>query len=171
MLRSTFHDADKSHAKPFVVEWNPNFATAVLRIVTKPNGPQAEAKLQSLLRSAVGLSTNFAVRWVAVLGPAETELFLVSHHIALDGGSMSQLSKQFFELLAIKTDSANDPVTLEMCPEPFYRAHMLEVRPDLLVTLRPQESHPLCSRVHLLTRQILMLQRHSGCASPEMCVL
>jgi hypothetical protein len=141
MLRSTFHDANKSQAKPFVVEWDPNFATAVLRIVTKPNSPQAEAKLQSVLRNAVGLSSNFAVRWVVVLGAAETELYLVSHHIALDGGSMSQLSKQFIELLEIKPDSTTGSVdALEISTESFSRAHMLEVRSDLFVSLlQPQK--------------------------------
>jgi hypothetical protein len=137
MLRSTFHGANKNHGKPYVVEWDPNFSTAVLRIVTQPNGPQAEAKLQYLLRSAVGLSTNFAVRWVAVLGLAETELFLVSHHIALDGGSMSQLSKQFIELLTIKPDGLAAP---DISPQPFYRAHMLEVRSDLFASLRLHDS-------------------------------
>ena len=136
MLRSTFHDANKSQAKPFVVEWDPNFATAVLRIVTKPKSTQGEAKLQSVLRNAVGLSSNFAVRWIVVLGAAETELYLVSHHIALDGGSMSQLSKQFIELLEIKPDSTNGSVgALEMSTESFCRAHMLEVRSDLFVSL------------------------------------
>ena len=90
------------------------------------------------------LSSNFGVGWVAVLGAAETELYKISHHIALDGGSMSQLSKQFVELLSIKTE-ANDPGELKMRPEPFYRAHMLEVCSDLFISLQLQES--ICPRI------------------------
>ncbi|KAF9528634.1 amino acid adenylation domain protein [Crepidotus variabilis] len=124
LLRSTFHEADDKHDRPFIAEWDPNSAMPVLEIVTKPKTPQAEAKVQSILRTAVDLSSTFAVRWVVVLKGAETELFLVSHHIALDGGSMSQLSRELFDLLAIKSEDS--PPVKEVAVESFSRAHMLE---------------------------------------------
>lgn len=126
MLRSTFHCADKIHSRPFIAERDPALASPVIQIVTKSIGPQAETKVRSLLRTAVDLSTVFAVRWLAVVGTEDTELYLVSHHIALDGKSMSQLSKEFWELLTAKSrpqGTASEIVQFQ----PFYRTHTLEV--------------------------------------------
>ncbi|KAF9522313.1 hypothetical protein CPB83DRAFT_887614 [Crepidotus variabilis] len=124
ILRCTFHDANRHETRPFLAEWDQDTATPVLDIVTKPNTLQAEAKVQSLLRKAVDLSSTFAVRWIIVLKPAQTELFLVSHHIALDGRSMSQLSNEFFELLSVKKEVSIQGQNKDS--EPFHKAHMLE---------------------------------------------
>ncbi|KDR67250.1 hypothetical protein GALMADRAFT_130449 [Galerina marginata CBS 339.88] len=121
ILRSTFHDADETHGKPFIAERDPIYATPVLQVVTKPDTSQAETMIQSLLRTAVDLSSTFAIRWFVVLGTSETDLFLVSHHIALDGKSMSQLSIEIFALLEDSGFEARGNR-----PEPFYRAHMIE---------------------------------------------
>ena len=122
ILRSTFHNANKYQSKPFIAEWDAS-ATPILQIITKSNNPRADAKVNSLLRTAVDLSSTFAVRWLIVINAGGTELFLVSHHIALDGGSMSHLSKELLYLLDVKKD-----LQPALCNrESFSRAHMLEV--------------------------------------------
>ena len=89
----------------------------------KSNNTRADAKVNSLLRTAVDLSSTFAVRWLIVINAEGTELFLVSHHIALDGGSMSHLSKELLYFLDVKKDL--QPALFNR--ESFSRAHMLEV--------------------------------------------
>ncbi|KIK03064.1 hypothetical protein K443DRAFT_95740 [Laccaria amethystina LaAM-08-1] len=121
ILRSTFHNANKYQFKPFIAEWDAS-VTPTLQIITKSNNTRADAKVNSLLRTAVDLSSTFAVRWLIVMSAGGTELFLVSHHIALDGGSMSHLSKELLYLLDVKKDL--QPGLLNR--ESFSRAHMLE---------------------------------------------
>ncbi|EPQ52969.1 polyketide synthetase, partial [Gloeophyllum trabeum ATCC 11539] len=119
ILRSTFHGANQSQARPFVAEHNPDTATASFRIVPKPRDARGEAKVLGLLRTAVNLSQEFASRWLAVVSDREIELYLVAHHIALDGTSMSSISAELFKLLS------GSPAT--PAEQPFCQAHMYEV--------------------------------------------
>lgn len=118
ILRSTFHGANQSQARPFVAEHNPDTATASFRIVPKPRDARGEAKVLGLLRTAVNLSQEFASRWLAVVSDREIELYLVAHHIALDGTSMSSISAELFKLLS------GSPAT--PAEQPFCQAHMYE---------------------------------------------
>ncbi|KAF8880812.1 hypothetical protein CPB84DRAFT_1751331 [Gymnopilus junonius] len=124
MPRSIFHDIDKNHRRPFVAEHNPTSASPSFQIIKKSDGPQAEAKINSILRATVDLSATFAARWFLVIGAGVIEVYLVAHHIAIDGKSMSQLSQELLELLAGK-----DSTPQEQKFQPFYRAHLLEDRP------------------------------------------
>ncbi|KAJ7203596.1 amino acid adenylation domain protein, partial [Mycena pura] len=121
ILRSTFHDNKTLHPKPFVAEWGPSSALPSVRIISKPNDSQGAIRVQSLLRTAVDLSAEFAVRWLIVRGDLETELYLVSHHIALDGTSMSELSTEFFAML-----SHTERPHFGTISDSFAKAHMTE---------------------------------------------
>ncbi|KZP12421.1 hypothetical protein FIBSPDRAFT_798902 [Athelia psychrophila] len=126
ILRSTFHSAGKSHPRPFVAEHDVKSATPILVVVPEPNTVHAEGKVLNILRNGVDLSSNFAVRWIAVVGTNQTELYLVAHHIALDGTSMARLSAEFFGLLVTPTSESS--VVASTAPQmPFCHAHMFEV--------------------------------------------
>ena len=105
-----------------MAEWGPSSALPSLRIISKPNDSQGAIRVQSLLRTAVDLSAEFAVRWLIVSGDLETELYLVSHHIALDGASMSELSTEFFSMLSYKERPDFGAIS-----DSFSKAHMMEV--------------------------------------------
>ncbi|CAK5282791.1 unnamed protein product [Mycena citricolor] len=118
---NTWHDADVRHAEPYVAEWAPNVAVAHLQIqilhVTSP------VHFSNRLRAPVPLSDEFAVRWFVVLGPEMMSIYVVAHHIALDGTSMSILSDEMLRFMAnylagedqlphhsqkLRADTAND---------------------------------------------------------------
>ncbi|KIJ37145.1 hypothetical protein M422DRAFT_260299 [Sphaerobolus stellatus SS14] len=42
---------------------------------------------------------QYAVRWVVVISATSTVLYLITHHIALDGSSMSILASEFFTII------------------------------------------------------------------------
>jgi Condensation domain len=124
ILRSTFHEPNGIQNRPFVAEHDPSTAASTLHIVQAASTKQAAANLLKMLRCSVDLSTHFAMRWIAVISAKETEVYVVSHHIALDGSSMSQLSVEFFDILAqLKNgEGASAPQTLQ-----FSHAHIYEV--------------------------------------------
>jgi NRPS condensation-like uncharacterized protein len=111
------------HLKPFVAEWECGSALPTVQMMSKPTTALGQARVQSFLRSAVDLTAEFAVRWLVVKGDSETELYLVAHHIALDGTSMSELSAELFVLLSTKRLEGNPTPS-----DSFYKAHMAEVR-------------------------------------------
>ncbi|KAF8517297.1 amino acid adenylation domain protein [Hysterangium stoloniferum] len=124
ILRSTFHEPNGVHKRPFVAEHDPTTATPTLHIVRSASAKKASEDLLRMLRRGVDLSSEFAMRWYAVVAPTKTELYIVSHHIALDGSSMSQLSVEFFDILSkLKNGSS----TVEAPPTvPFSQAHAYE---------------------------------------------
>lgn len=143
ILRSTFHNADGMQLRPFVAEHDANSAMPILHIVSQPqtNTVGAKAQALSLLRAGADLSSGFAVRWIAIIGTEKTELYVVAHHIALDGTSMSHLSTELFGLLGhpLEASVSNGAIdkekwtttktTLDVATKtPFCQAHMFEVR-------------------------------------------
>ncbi|KAJ6577997.1 hypothetical protein B0H19DRAFT_1253292 [Mycena capillaripes] len=122
ILRSTFHDNRTLCPRPFVAEWDHSSALPTVQVTSKPNTVLGAARVQSFLRSAVDLSSEFAVRWLVVKADSETELYLVAHHIALDGTSMSELSAELFDFLSASPSSRTGPPASDS----FYKAHMIE---------------------------------------------
>ncbi|KAF7351469.1 Polyketide synthetase [Mycena sanguinolenta] len=115
ILRSTFHEDRNMLARPFVAEWEAHSAKPSVQVLSKPT----VTALNSALRSPVELSSQFAVRWIISESEATTDLYLVAHHIAVDGISMSVLSA---ELLDFLLDSASFIAESNN----FYRTHMIE---------------------------------------------
>ncbi|KAJ7208643.1 amino acid adenylation domain protein [Mycena pura] len=122
MLRSTFHKECASHPKPYIMEWNPSRALPVVRLLTSPSTPIDQAMIHSCLRTAVDLSSEFAVRWVIVQEGSNIDLYLVAHHIALDGKSMSVLSSELLEILSISESQSKSPVVSDT----FHKMHIME---------------------------------------------
>ncbi|KAK7033817.1 hypothetical protein R3P38DRAFT_2519696 [Favolaschia claudopus] len=118
ILRSTFHDDKTFNTRPFVAEWDRNSAFPSVKLVSGPKTALGLARVQNILRTAVDLTSEFAVRWVIIHGDSETTLYLITHHIAVDGTSMSSLSSELFALLEDKSVESN--------AEGFHKAHMAE---------------------------------------------
>ena len=56
------------------------------------------AVINSAVRRSFDLEHEFAVRWLIVQQKSATLLYLVSHHVLLDGTSMSLLSSELVDL-------------------------------------------------------------------------
>lgn len=73
-----------------------------------------------MLNRPINLEKEPPVRWVILQDKEEFRVYCVSHHIAVDGHSMSILSKEFLSLLY------EPECPLENAVE-FKNMHMLEV--------------------------------------------
>ncbi|CAK5263677.1 unnamed protein product [Mycena citricolor] len=120
ILRSTFHGNKSVLSRPFVAEWDAQSALPSVRIVVEPKTVIAKMHLQKLLHQAVPLSEEFAVRWLVVELQGAIEVYVIAHHIALDGTSMSELSGELLGLLDGKAEESK-PIG-----EVFQKAHMME---------------------------------------------
>ncbi|CAK5278577.1 unnamed protein product [Mycena citricolor] len=120
ILRSTFHGNKSVLSRPFVAEWDAQSALPSVRIVAGPKTAIAKMHLQKLLHQAVPLSEEFAVRWLVVELQGAIEVYVIAHHIALDGTSMSELSGELLCLLDGKAEESK-PIG-----EVFQKAHMME---------------------------------------------
>ncbi|RAR05690.1 non-ribosomal peptide synthetase [Stemphylium lycopersici] len=107
MLRTTFHlDGDNQVNRPFMSVHSQDTSIQRFEIIND------EAKLSSSLRRGFDLSAEFAVRWVIHHsvsfegGNIQTKcrLFAIGHHIAVDGFSLSILSKEILRLLETQAE-------------------------------------------------------------------
>jgi hypothetical protein len=138
IFRSTFHDPRGKHTIPFIAEFDPEAVLIPATVLLSFDSASAKMQLLKTIRRLVNISNNFAVRWTVIMRPGAADVYLISHHIALDGTSMSYLSAEFLELLGqLRSTSSvpdSDSPTASLLtqstsrPEPFYRAHLIEVR-------------------------------------------
>ncbi len=118
MLRTTFHidSSAQDMSQSYMAIHDVACSTQNVQIISD------EAKLAMELRQPFDLSTQFPMRWiiqprfVVTNGNLKTAytVYAVGHHIAMDGSSMSHLSKQLLELA-----SAGEPSELSVT-EPSY---------------------------------------------------
>ena len=101
-----------------MAEHFPNSSAPVIRVI-----PAALPNVNELIRQGFDLSSEFAVRWIIAIGLGKLELYVVSHHIAVDGTAMSALSVELFNLLKKHSDNpaATDMSTI------YSQAHLYEV--------------------------------------------
>lgn len=106
MLRTTFHlDGDNQVNRPFMAVHSQDTSVQRFEIIND------EARLSSSLRRGFNLSAEFPVRWVihhSVMFEAgnlqtKCKLFAIGHHIAVDGFSLSILSKEILQRLDVQT--------------------------------------------------------------------
>lgn len=114
---------DPDSQRVFMVEHGPEAASPVVRIISKAAAPQAAATINALIRTGFDLRREYPVRWIAVLDGSTLELYVVSHHIAMDGMSMSALSVELFELLRYSADGQQKSVDVVA----YSQAHLYEV--------------------------------------------
>ncbi|KAJ6574323.1 hypothetical protein B0H19DRAFT_1020850 [Mycena capillaripes] len=122
ILRSTFHEDRSVHPRPFIAEWERTSARASVQVVFTASTDLKDGGLETMLHSAINLSSEFPVRWLVRVGDAEIDVFLVANHIALDGMSMSIVSTEFFTLLSDPTHAERSSIASNR----FHEAHMLE---------------------------------------------
>lgn len=80
-----------------------------------------EQQLFQALHEPFDLEHELAVRWYVIEQASGKLVYLVSHHIALDGVSLSRLSSELFDILG---DKKHGPSQLS---DTFSRAHLAEV--------------------------------------------
>lgn len=104
MLRTTFHidESAQKTSQSYMAVHDAENCFQNIEIVSD------DAKLQEALRRSLNLSTEFPVRWIihqsftvanGSLKSAYT-LYAMGHHIAVDGSSMSHLSREILQLLS-----------------------------------------------------------------------
>lgn len=99
-----------------------------------------EERIGQYLHEPFDLEHEFPVRWYVIEQASSKLLYLVSHHIALDGGSMSTLSSELFDILGTKYHAPDRP------SESFSRAHLAEV--GHVQHCYPDNSSPMMSSKH-----------------------
>ena len=109
-----------------MVEYSPATSCPVIRFISKPKNGNADARMiKNAVRQPFDLRNEESVRWVIVERPdSRIQLYLVAHHITVDGTSMSLLST---ELLKLFKEEPLD--SLDACTS-FSQMHLSEVRPD-----------------------------------------
>ena len=110
--------------RPYMEEYNPATACPVIRILSKPeNGSLDSQMIKNAVRQPFDLQNESPVRWVVVEQPfSKIQLYLVAHHIAVDGTSMSLLSTELLELFR------GEPLESTDAPTRFSQMHLFEVR-------------------------------------------
>ncbi|KAG8418963.1 putative Hybrid PKS-NRPS biosynthetic cluster [Metarhizium acridum] len=95
-LRSTI---DTIEGKAHVYVHGENDAHPQVLVVYRKGSAVSETSLRSILRHSFDLRNEFSALWVILQDSVNFRVYLVAHHIILDGQSMSLLSKQFYALL------------------------------------------------------------------------
>ena len=119
-LRSSIHAGG---AEAQIEECDPACACPSVYVMPKSSADHDAGVINSAVRRPFDLDHEFAVRWVVVQQESTTLLFLVSHHVLLDGTSMSLLSAELVQLCN------KESLTTVGEAFNFSQAHLLEVCP------------------------------------------
>ncbi|ODA77312.1 hypothetical protein RJ55_06939 [Drechmeria coniospora] len=95
ILRSTITSIDGA---PHLTEWNTGIVDPDIHMVCR-NNTISEQSLSRLLRRPFSLEVDPPVRWTVIQCPTALRVFLVGHHIVVDGHALSVLSKEFVVML------------------------------------------------------------------------
>lgn len=104
-----------------IEEHDPASACPSVYVMPASSTDYDDRAINSTVRRSFDLENEFAVRWVIVQQKSATLLYLVSHHILLDGTSMSLLSTEL-----VKLCNKGSPSTVDEA-NTFSQAHLLEV--------------------------------------------
>jgi len=92
-----------------------------IRLLASSEKDIPEQQLYHALHEPFDLEHELLTRWYVIEQPSGKLLYLVSHHIALDGGGLTQLSSELFDILAGNTRSPSQ------LSKSFNQAHSIEV--------------------------------------------
>ncbi|KAH9868108.1 hypothetical protein J1614_007180 [Plenodomus biglobosus] len=128
--------------KPHVREHSPSAAVPVIRLLITSDEAAPKQPHQALYEG-FDLENELSVRWYIVQQKTGKLIYLVSHHIAIDGGSLAQLSTELFDVLDGKAHSPSQT------SEKFSQAHVVEPAHGYasfpmvkIATARPSELSP-----------------------------
>lgn len=91
-----------------------------IRIVHRQDSAISEKAMTKILRRPFDLENELPARWVILQDPEAYRVYIVGHHIVVDGQSMTIISREFLELL--DNPEAKLPPATE-----FSTMHMAEV--------------------------------------------
>ena len=137
VLRSMIKVVDN---RPTLQEYTIDDVEANIQVIHRHDSAVSEPAMKRILRKPIDLSSELPARWVILKDAISFRLYLVGQHIAVDGQSMSIISKEFLDLL--------DNRDAKLGPVPDFGAmHMIEVceprasgvKEDEMLTL-PKES-------------------------------
>lgn len=120
VLRSTIV---VENGTPYMQEFEPSSTCPSIQFVTNGDAHLDTRAIMGILRRAFRFPEDLAVRWCIVRLQSGIQLYLTAHHIAVDGGSMSLLSKEFLEIYRGGSTTTDDS-TMD-----FSQAHIAEVLP------------------------------------------
>lgn len=92
-----------------------------IRLLANPGKAVPEKQLFQALHEPFDLEHEVAVRWYVIEQGSCKLVYLVSHHIALDGVSLSLLSSELFDILGDKGHCSSQ------LSDTFSQAHFAEV--------------------------------------------
>lgn len=107
--------------KPHVVEYRAGSVDPEIRLVQRNKNTISQPTVTEILHRPILLDRELPARWVILQDPDTFRVYVVGHHIVVDGQSMSILSQEFLALLESPTASL-PPATS------FRDMHMMEVR-------------------------------------------
>ncbi|KAH6654887.1 amino acid adenylation domain protein [Truncatella angustata] len=108
------------NGKPHIHEHDPNSVVPVIRLLAIPGRNITEQRLHQALHEPFDLEHEFPVRWYIVQQSSGKHIYLVSHHIALDGGALTRLSSELLDFVEGKA------LALDQLSERFSQAHSVE---------------------------------------------
>lgn len=109
------------NGKPHVQEHSPETTLPAVRLLAASEETIPEQQLYQALHEPFDLERELSVRWYVIKQPAGELIYLVSHHIAADGGGLAQLSSELFDILGGKVNSRSQ------LSHAFSQAHLSEV--------------------------------------------
>ncbi|KAM3435501.1 hypothetical protein MY4824_004817 [Beauveria thailandica] len=107
------------HNKPHVVEYRAGSVDPEVRLVQRSKHTISQLTVTEILHRPFLLDRELPARWVILQDPDTFRVYVVGHHIVIDGQSMSILSREFLDLLS--PSSTGLPPAL-----PFRDMHMIE---------------------------------------------
>lgn len=106
--------------KPHVVEYRAGSIDPEIRLVQRNKNTISQLTVTEILHRPILLDRELPARWVILQDPDTFRVYVVGHHIVVDGQSMSILSQEFLALL--------ESPTSELPPTTSFRdMHMMEV--------------------------------------------
>ena len=129
VLRSTFTII---HGKPQVQEHTVDAVNPEIQVVYHEESVVSEHAMKQILRRPFNLHHELPAKWVVLHDAQAFRVYIVGHHIIVDGQSMSLISREFMELLG------NSEGSLPSLAE-FSTMHMMEVEQGMLPTCAPSD--------------------------------
>lgn len=118
MLRSVVAVNDGGKAQ--VKQHGPEVIDPEIRVVYREASAVPEREVTKMLRRPFDLQSEPPARWLVLQDAQVFRVYLVGHHIVVDGSSMSLISREFLELI-------EDPERPMASLDDFSHMHMIEV--------------------------------------------
>lgn len=109
-----------SNGRPQIKEHGPEILDPEVRVVYREATGVPESEVTKMLRRPFDLQNEPLARWLVLRDAEVFRVYLVGHHIVVDGSSMSLISREFLDLV----EDMNKPLPPLA---DFSHMHMIEV--------------------------------------------